>query len=452
MSSSLTSAKTTSYPLSCRNWATKPRPMLPAPKCTADLLTPPSCRARACVRPADAAGRRLGPHSPPSAPSSAAATRGRRFRWSLTDAMHGRRCQDRGMESERSVRERLASASVTVVGAGAIGSRVATTLAASGVGTIEIVDDARDGETWRAETVAGAVAATVATTHPQTIVRARPTRLAAGSTFDLLLDADLVVDASDDPATRYASNDGAAVVSIPLVWATADADGGEIGSGWDELELDYRDAHPERHPVADGAEHDATDRATDDTAASAPARQGEPSLALVTATAALASELALTLLRDRRTAGLLVRLDRTGTVGERMPLTRSPGVRPGSLEETTAPVEHPDDLGVSAIELAQLLAPESLGLLEERPVLLDVREPAEAEIARIPGSLLIPFDQLTLRMGELDATKPLVVYCHHGIRSDEALTILRRQGFAARHLTGGIESWSLTVDPAVPRY
>ncbi|WP_181408809.1 ThiF family adenylyltransferase [Schumannella soli] len=356
------------------------------------------------------------------------------------------------MESERSVRERLASASVTVVGAGAIGSRVATTLAASGVGTIEIVDDARDGETWRAETVAGAVAATVATTHPQTIVRARPTRLAAGSTFDLLLDADLVVDASDDPATRYASNDGAAVVSIPLVWATADADGGEIGSGWDELELDYRDAHPERHPVADGAEHDATDRATDDTAASAPARQGEPSLALVTATAALASELALTLLRDRRTAGLLVRLDRTGTVGERMPLTRSPGVRPGSLEETTAPVEHPDDLGVSAIELAQLLAPESLGLLEERPVLLDVREPAEAEIARIPGSLLIPFDQLTLRMGELDATKPLVVYCHHGIRSDEALTILRRQGFAARHLTGGIESWSLTVDPAVPRY
>ncbi|TPW90625.1 hypothetical protein FJ656_36795, partial [Schumannella luteola] len=282
-------------------------------------------------------------------------------------------------------------------------------------------------------------AATVATTHPQTVVRARPTRLAAGSTFDLLLDADLVIDASDDPATRYASNDGAAVVSIPMVWATADAEGGEIGSGWDEIELDYRDAHPEH--AADG-----------EPASGARRRPGEPSLALVTATAALASEFALTLLRDRGTAGLLVLLDRTGTVGERMLLSRAEQVRPGSIEEVTAPVEHPDDLGVSAVELAQLLAPESLGLVEERPVLLDVREPAEAEIARIPGSLLIPFGELTLRMGELDPAKPLVVYCHHGIRSDEALTILRRQGFAARHLTGGIESWSLTVDPAVPRY
>ncbi|TPW73626.1 ThiF family adenylyltransferase [Schumannella sp. 10F1B-5-1] len=349
------------------------------------------------------------------------------------------------MQSSRSQRERLAASAVTVVGAGAIGSRVAGILAGAGVGTIELVDDARDDGVSRAEIVAGAVASAVATLHPTAVVRGVPRRLAAGSTFDLLLDADLVVDASDDPGTRYASNDGAAVVSIPMVWAIADARGGEVGSGWDEAELDYRDAHP---PL-DAVDAESAAGALDDIAVT---RFGEPSPALIAAAAALASELALTLLRDRSGAGEVVLLDPTGTVGERRALSRAAGVRPGSIEETTAPVEHPDDLGVSAVELAQLLAPESLGLLEERPVLLDVREPEEAELARIPGSLLIPFGELTLRMGELDATKPLVVYCHHGIRSDEALTILRRQGFAARHLTGGIESWSLTVDPSVPRY
>lgn len=89
----------------------------------------------------------------------------------------------------------------------------------------------------------------------------------------------------------------------------------------------------------------------------------------------------------------------------------------------------------------------------DAPEVLDVREPWEHALGALPGARLIPLDQLEARMGELDPGREVVVYCHHGIRSAEATRFLRRQGFAAaRNLAGGIERWSLEVDPTVPRY
>jgi len=88
-------------------------------------------------------------------------------------------------------------------------------------------------------------------------------------------------------------------------------------------------------------------------------------------------------------------------------------------------------------------------------LLLDVREPKEAAIARIEGALLIPLGELERRLGELTAWRErrIVVHCHHGGRSARACALLQEKGFPqVSNLRGGIDEWSLTVDPTVPRY
>jgi rhodanese-related sulfurtransferase len=88
------------------------------------------------------------------------------------------------------------------------------------------------------------------------------------------------------------------------------------------------------------------------------------------------------------------------------------------------------------------------------PVLLDVREPWEAETAAIAGATLIPMGEITSRAHtELDPDQPVIVMCHHGQRSLSVTMWLRNQGFEhAQSLAGGIDNWSRTIDPTVPRY
>jgi molybdopterin/thiamine biosynthesis adenylyltransferase/rhodanese-related sulfurtransferase len=86
-------------------------------------------------------------------------------------------------------------------------------------------------------------------------------------------------------------------------------------------------------------------------------------------------------------------------------------------------------------------------------VLVDVREPNEYEIARIPDSILIPLNSLPERMSELDSSREIVLSCHTGVRSMRALEFLYQSGFRKlKNLRGGIEAWSRQVDPSVPRY
>lgn len=97
------------------------------------------------------------------------------------------------------------------------------------------------------------------------------------------------------------------------------------------------------------------------------------------------------------------------------------------------------------------------GAQSARPLLLDVREPWEAQTAsiRIDGieARLIPMGQIAERFDELDPQQPVVVYCHHGMRSLQVVAFLSRQGFdSVYNLAGGIDAWSLEVDPSVPRY
>lgn len=92
---------------------------------------------------------------------------------------------------------------------------------------------------------------------------------------------------------------------------------------------------------------------------------------------------------------------------------------------------------------------------DDRALLLDCRTPAEHATARIEGALLLPLDQLGARAGELEPheDRAIVVYCHHGVRSLRAAAILRAAGFErVTSMAGGIDRWSLEIDPSVPRY
>ena len=88
-----------------------------------------------------------------------------------------------------------------------------------------------------------------------------------------------------------------------------------------------------------------------------------------------------------------------------------------------------------------------------RPVLLDVREPWELDICRIPGSQHIPMAQVPARAGEIDPEAPVVAICHHGARSMQVALFLEKQGYTQVHnLVGGVNGWARAVDPSMPAY
>ena len=101
---------------------------------------------------------------------------------------------------------------------------------------------------------------------------------------------------------------------------------------------------------------------------------------------------------------------------------------------------------------ADTVDPRALEDIRDDVTLVDVREPWEAEIAAIPGAVLLPLGELPERLSEIDRSRPVVLYCHHGIRSAAALRIVQDAGVAARHLEGGIDAWSRLVDPTIVRY
>ena len=87
------------------------------------------------------------------------------------------------------------------------------------------------------------------------------------------------------------------------------------------------------------------------------------------------------------------------------------------------------------------------------PVVLDVREPWEIATASLTGSVAIPMHEITTRLSELSAKQPIVCLCHHGMRSLQVAMFLERNGFeTVYNLAGGINAWSLDVDPTVPTY
>jgi molybdopterin/thiamine biosynthesis adenylyltransferase/rhodanese-related sulfurtransferase len=338
--------------------------------------------------------------------------------------------------------ERLARAHAVVIGAGGLGSAVVPILAAAGVGTITIVDDDLvDESNLHRQTLHTAAdvgrakvdsaAETVRAQSPDTVVISHRGTFTGATASALLSGADILIDGSDTIDTRFTANDAAAAAGIPLVWGSALRWSGQVGLAWGGT--DFRDLFPA------GPDGEAD---TCEIAGILPT--------VCTVIGGLMATEALKLLTGLGDPliGRVVLFDAlTGTVRE-LRYERDPA------RNAAPPLAAPTAVAASgrsitARDLAARLADPST----KPPVLLDVREPHEVALVALPGARTIPLGELAHRVGELDPAEPVVVYCHLGVRSDAALRMLEGAGFvAAQHLSGGIDSWSRTVDPSLPRY
>lgn len=122
-----------------------------------------------------------------------------------------------------------------------------------------------------------------------------------------------------------------------------------------------------------------------------------------------------------------------------------PAVPPEGREAAFPPPSRPRQITV--VEASALLAD------PDAPQLLDCRQPSETAVATLPGALVIPLMEIPDRAsGELDPARPVLVYCHHGVRSLNAAVMLGQLGFEAISMRGGTDAWSLQIDPTFPRY
>ena len=365
----------------------------------------------------------------------------------------------------------LAHARVLVIGAGGLGSVVLPQLVGAGVGTapegrIGIIDDDvvelsnlhrqhlhTTADLGRAK-VDSAADRLTALDPAVTIVQHRG-RFSRENALALLADYEVLVDGSDGFETRYLAADAAVLRGIPLVWGAVLQFDGQVG--FSPLGgPGYRDLFPVP-PAADSVLDCATGGVL-------------PTVCGVIGSLMAAQVIALLTGVGDPLVGRVTTYDgRTGRCRE-LPFGRDPKAAP-----VTELIDYEQfcgvagqiasaDTGVVADSAPASLAPlelTALGLAallhqnaatDAAPLLLDVREPWEHELATITGSRLMPLGHLAAEIAALPRDRRIVVYCHHGIRSQGALQQLRAAGLDAQHLVGGIDAWSLHVDPSLPRY
>jgi molybdopterin/thiamine biosynthesis adenylyltransferase/rhodanese-related sulfurtransferase len=344
--------------------------------------------------------------------------------------------------------ERLRAARVLIVGAGGLGSPAALYLAAAGVGTIGLVDsDAvelsnlhrqilhRTADVGRAKTASASDS--IAELNPHVTVQVHHERLDADRAPGLLADFDVVLDGSDNYATRYAINDACVQLRTPWVYGSVERFAGQVATFAGGGRPCYRCIYPEA--PAPGA------TASCEEIGVLGAVPGVVGALQATEALKLLLEIGMPL------TGRLQQLDflrgewRTiaFAANDRCPACAAdaPVRAPATTTNQKPPTADIDPRG-----LATLLA-RGAGI-----AVIDVREPWEWEIARIAGARLIPLDQLDRDIESIDRAREVVVYCHHGTRSAIAVDWLRSMGVRARNLAGGIDRWSREVDPAIARY
>ena len=341
--------------------------------------------------------------------------------------------------------ERLRAARVLVVGAGGLGSPAALYLAAAGVGTLGLLDsDQVELSNLHRQILHGAsdvgrdktasASDTVARLNPHVVVRTHQQRLTGQTAPTLLGEYDLVVDGSDNYTTRYAVNDACAQLDKPWVYGSVERFSGQLSFFPGSAGPCYRCLYPD-------APAPGTTASCDEIGVLG---------VLPGIIGAMQAAEALKWLAgiEQPLVGRLATFDlrtmQMRTVGyERDPSCRVCGTSHG---RATAPSIEEGPPHLEPREVAELIQS------GKDVLLLDVREPWEHQVARIGSSQLLPMNELPGRLGSIDRSRAIVVYCHHGVRSDMAAEWLRSQGFDAKNLEGGIDRWSREVDPAVPRY
>jgi sulfur-carrier protein adenylyltransferase/sulfurtransferase len=361
---------------------------------------------------------------------------------------------------------RLGAARVLVIGAGGLGSAVLPLLASAGVGTIGVIDDDRvelsnlhrqpiHGTRDVGRSKVDSAAETLANVNPGIAVLPIDARLTSSTALDLFARYDLVVDGSDNFPTRYLANDAAALAGIPVVWGAVSQYSGQTGVAWAARGPQYRDLFPT--PPKPGSVLSCAEGGVMPTVCavigSIMATEalklltgiGEPLLGhVVTFDATSGSFRELSYQRDPTAPPITELIDYEAFCGVH------PALAAGSATSAVGEEERARASQSNEISAEQL----SSELHGGKPVtLVDVREPWEAAIASIPGSILLPLRNLEESVPELPPDRLVVVYCHRGIRSERALAILRSAGITnSRHLAGGIDSWSVDVDPTMARY
>jgi adenylyltransferase/sulfurtransferase len=362
---------------------------------------------------------------------------------------------DVGAQGQRT----LLDSRVLIIGGGGLGSPAALYLAAAGVGTLGLVDfDRVDASNLQRQILyttsdVGRPKVEVArerltALNPDVEVVAHDVRLEASNARQIIRDYDVVLDGTDTFPSRYLSNDVCVWEKKPLVYGSIMRFEGQASVFDARRGPCYRCLFPEPPP---------------------------PELAPNCAEAGVLGVLpgiigvlqateVVKLLIDRGDAliGRLMVYDALAMEFREFRIPRDPEcVVCGASPSITEPIDYEAfcsastgsaDSGVPEIS-AQALA-ERLASVEA-PLLIDVREPWELETARIEGARAIPLGELEKSLPDLtpERERPLVVLCHHGSRSRRACETLLEHGFKrVENLSGGIDAWSVQVDPSVPRY
>ena len=362
-----------------------------------------------------------------------------------------------GLEGQKTLLE----SSVLLIGAGGLGCPTAQYLAAAGVGRIGLVDDDvvsasnlqrqilySTGDVGRPKVEVAAERLTGL--NPDVTVDGIQTRLDSSNALELFAEYDVIIDGTDNFPTRYLTNDACVLLGKPNVHGSIFRFEGQASVFDARLGPCYRCLYPEPPPPG----------AVPSCAEGGVLGILPGTIALVQATETVKILTGL----GRSLFGRLLHYDALEMAWREFKMTKDPGCALcGEGPSITELIDYegfcgmPAREGTAEHELVQTSASEFAArrAAGEDPFLLDVRGADERKTATIEGAHWISLDELEARIGELIPVKdaPLVVHCHHGGRSEKAVRLLLERGFSrVENLDGGIEAWSLTVDPSVPRY
>jgi molybdopterin/thiamine biosynthesis adenylyltransferase/rhodanese-related sulfurtransferase len=358
---------------------------------------------------------------------------------------------DLGVDGQK----RLKNARVLVIGAGGLGAPTLLYLAAAGVGTIGIVDfDVVDESNLQRQIIHGvadvgrskaqSARESILAINPLIEVRLHEFRLEPGNAVDLFRQYDLILDGTDNFATRYLVNDAAVLAGKPYVWGSIYRFEGQVSVFWEDAPngrgLNYRDLYPEPPPpgtVPSCAEGGVLGILC----ASIASVMGTEAIKLLTG---LGEPL----------LGRLLIYDALQMSYRTIQVRKDP-----SAPKITELVDYDDFCGVVSEDVAgSTITPRELRELLDsgtKVALIDVREPAEWDINHIEGAQLIPKSVLSSGEGlaRLPQDRTAVLYCKTGVRSAEALAEVKKAGFAdAVHLQGGIVAWAKQMQPDMVMY
>jgi adenylyltransferase/sulfurtransferase len=359
-----------------------------------------------------------------------------------------------GLEGQR----KLKASSVLLVGAGGLGSPLGLYLAAAGIGRLGLVDSDRvDPSNLQRQIIHGtadigrlkldSASDRIRDLNPHVAVEPHATRLTSANALELAAEYDLVIDGSDNFPTRYLVNDTCVLLGKPYVYGSVFRFEGQASVLATAEGPCYRCLF--REPPPPGLVPSCAEGGV---LGVLPGLIG-----VIQATEAIKLLLGI----GETLAGRLLLVDALTMRFRTLTLARDPDCPACGTREIRGLIDYEQFCGITQEptgmdqELGDLTPPELAAKLTRGDDfdLIDVREPREWNIARLPGARLVPLGTLPQALETLDPEREIVLYCRSGARSAHAKGQLRAAGFQrARNLTGGILRWSDEVDPSVPKY